>query len=219
MDRESKIIEELKQKVIAGEIEEVPILAKKALEAGINPLRAINEGLIPGILEVGRLFESGEYYLPELMMSAEAMKGGIEILEKEIAAAGIKRETIGKVVIGTVQGDIHDIGKSIVATMMNASGLSVYDLGVNVSSEAFIFKVREVEADILAMSALLPTTMPYMGKVIQEVQAQGLRDKVRVMVGGAPVTPAFAQKIGADGYAEDAAGAARLAMEWMSEKE
>lgn len=219
MEKESEIIEELKRKVVAGEIEEVPILAKKALEAGINPLRAINEGLIPGILEVGRLFESGEYYLPELMMSAEAMKGGIEILEREIAAAGIKRETIGKVVIGTVQGDIHDIGKSIVATMMNASGLSVYDLGVNVSSEAFIFKVREVEADILAMSALLPTTMPYMGKVIQEVQAQGLRDKLRVMVGGAPVTPAFAQKIGADGYAEDAAGAARLAMEWMSEKE
>ncbi len=210
-----QIIDDLKQKVIDGEIEEVPVLAQQALEAGIDPLKAVNEGLIAGILEVGRLYESGEYYLPELMMSAEALKGGLDILEKEIAAAGLRRETAGTVVIGTVQGDIHDIGKSIVATMMNASGLSVHDLGVDVSSEAFIAKVKEVGADILAMSALLPTTMTYMEKVIQDTQAQDLRARIKVMVGGAPVTPAFAQKIGADGYADDAAGAARLALQWM----
>ncbi len=215
MEQESKIVEDLKQKVIDGEIEEVPALAQQALEAGLDPVKAVNEGLIAGILEVGRLYESGEYYLPELMMSAEAMKGGLDILEKEIAAAGIKRETVGTVVIGTVRGDIHDIGKSIVATMMNASGLSVHDLGVDVSSENFIARVKEVEANILAMSALLPTTMTYMEKVIQDAQAQGLRPKIKVMVGGAPVTPAFAEKIGADGYADDAAGAARLAMQWM----
>jgi 5-methyltetrahydrofolate--homocysteine methyltransferase len=215
MDQEGKIIDDLKQKVIDGEIEEVPALARQALEAGIDPLKAVNEGLISGILEVGRLYENGEYYLPELMMSAEAMKGGLDILEREVAAAGIKREAVGTVVIGTVQGDIHDIGKSIVATMMNASGLSVHDLGVDVSSEAFIAKVEEVEADILAMSALLPTTMTYMEKVIRETQARGLRARIKIMVGGAPVTPAFAQKIGADGYADDAAGAARLAMQWM----
>jgi 5-methyltetrahydrofolate--homocysteine methyltransferase len=215
MDQEGKIIDDLKQNVIDGEIEEVPALARQALEAGIDPLKAVNEGLISGILEVGRLYENGEYYLPELMMSAEAMKGGLDILEREVAAAGIKREAVGTVVIGTVQGDIHDIGKSIVATMMNASGLSVHDLGVDVSSEAFIAKVEEVEADILAMSALLPTTMTYMEKVIRETQARGLRARIKIMVGGAPVTPAFAQKIGADGYADDAAGAARLAMQWM----
>ncbi|MFB0547100.1 MAG: cobalamin-dependent protein [Anaerolineae bacterium] len=215
MTQETKIIEALRQKVIEGEIDEVPILAQQALDEGLDSLKAINEGLIRGIIEVGRLYETGEYYLPELMMSAEALKGGLDILEREVSAAGIKRETAGTVVIGTVQGDIHDIGKSIVATMMNASGLSVHDLGVDVSSEAFIAKVKEVEADILAMSALLPITMPYMEKVIQETQTQGLRAKIKVMVGGAPVTPAFAEKIGADGYADDAAGAARLAMQWM----
>jgi len=215
MAREKDILDELCQKVIEGEIEETYLLAQEVLEMGLDPLKAIDEGLIPGIVEVGRRYDVGEYYLPELMMAAEAMKRGLEPLEERISEMGVQRQTLGVVVIGTVKGDLHDIGKSIVATMLSANGFTVHDLGVDVSPDRFLAQVEETGADILAMSALLPTTMLYMETVIQEAQKRGLRDRIKIMVGGAPVTAAFAQRIRADGYGDNAFDAVRLARQFM----
>ena len=208
-DRKAEILAGLRHNVIEGEIETVPRLAQEALDAGLDPLEAVNEGLIPGIAEVGRRFEAKECFLPELMMSAEAMKRGMEILEAAIEAAGSKRQTQGTIVLGTVKGDIHDIGKSIVGTLLSAHGFNVVDLGVDVPTDRFIESIRQSGAQALGMSALLPTTMPYMRRVIEELERHGLRQQVKVIVGGAPVTPAYAREIGADGYGDDAVGAVR----------
>jgi len=215
MAREHEILDKLGRMVIEGEIEETYLLAQEALGMGMDPLKAINEGLVPGIAEVGRRYDVGEYYLPELMMAAEAMKRGLGPLEARISEMGAERQTLGVVVIGTVKGDLHDIGKSIVATMLSANGFTVHDLGVDVSPDRFLAEVEKAEADILAMSALLPTTMPCMETVIQEVQNRGLRDRIKIMVGGAPVTAAFAQRIGADGYGDNAFEAVRLARQLL----
>ncbi|MGQ9555080.1 MAG: corrinoid protein [Anaerolineae bacterium] len=207
---DSDILKELRQAVIDGDADVVRRLSQQALDSGMDPMQAINEGLIPGITEVGRLFERKEYFLPELMMAADAMKKGMVILEAAIGASGSKRQTLATVVLGTVKGDIHDIGKSIVGTLLSAHGFNVVDLGVDVSVERFIENLQKHDAQVLAMSSLLPTTMPYMKRVIDELAARGLRDKVKVIVGGAPVTPEYARQIGADGYGDDAIGAARV---------
>lgn len=201
---------QLAQAVIDGEPEDAEQLAKQALEQGLDPLTCVNEGLTKGIQKVGDLFASGEYFLPELIIGAEAMKKALAVLEPEMVGDQ-SREVVGRVVLGTVQGDMHEIGKTLVGTMLIANGFQVYDIGVDKSAEEFIAAVKENEADIVGASALLTTTMLQQKKLVESLQEANLRDKVKVMVGGAPVTESFAKEVGADGYAEDAISAVDLA--------
>ncbi len=204
------LLRDLRENVIAGEPEAVARLSQQALDLGVDPLGAIDEGLIPGIAEVGLRFERHEYFLPELVMAAAAMKKGMAILERAITARGGKRQALATIVLGTVKGDIHDIGKSIVGVILSAHGFDVVDLGVDVPAERFLAQVQSSGAQVLGMSALLPTTMPYMKHVIDELARRGLRDRVKVIVGGAPVTPSYAGQIGADAYGDDAVSAVRV---------
>ncbi len=189
-------------------------LAKQAIAEGMDPLEVINKGFRAGITEVGELFGRGELFLPELILSAEAMKGATDILTSALPAGAKER---GKVVIGTAQGDIHDIGKSMVVSFLQANGFEVYDLGRDVEMQKFIDKAKEVDADIIGMSALLTTTMSMQKTLIQELKKTGLREKFKVMVGGAPATQRWADRIGADAYGVDAADAAKKAMELLGE--
>lgn len=201
------------QSVIDGDPEQAEALARQALEAGLDPLEALNQGFIVGVNQVGAQFSCGEMFLPDLVLAGEAMKAAVSVLEPEMLRRGKARETLGKVVLGTVKGDIHEIGKTLVATMLSSSGFQVYDLGVDVPVEKFIEKVREVDADIVGLSALLTTTMVQQKSVIDALDREGLRSKVKVMIGGAPVTRAWAEQIEADGYSEDAIGAVAVAKE------
>ena len=205
-----EIYEKLAQAVLEGEPEEAEELAKHALEQGVDPLACINQGLLKGIQEVGDLFSKGEYYLPELIIGADAMKAALDVLEPALVG-GQKREVVGQVVLGTVEGDLHEIGKTLVGTMLTANGFKVTDIGVDKKPEDFIAAIKETQADIVGASALLTTTMLQQEKLIRALEEAGLRDQVKVMVGGAPVTDQFAEKIGADGYAEDAISAVNLA--------
>jgi len=189
-------------------------LAKQAIAEGMDPLEVINKGFRAGITEVGDLFGRGELFLPELILSAEAMKGATDILTSALPVGAKER---GKVVIGTAQGDIHDIGKSMVVSFLQANGFEVYDLGRDVEMQQFIDKAKEVDADIIGMSALLTTTMSMQKTLIQELKKAGLREKFKVMVGGAPATQRWADRIGADAYGVDAADAAKKAMELLGE--
>jgi corrinoid protein of di/trimethylamine methyltransferase len=200
----------LAQAVIDGEPEDAEQLAKAALAQGLDPLSCINEGLTKGIQKVGELFASGEYFLPELIIGAEAMKKALAVLEPAMVGDQ-SREVVGKVVLGTVEGDMHEIGKTLVGTMLIANGFQVYDIGVDKSAGDFISAVKENDADIVGASALLTTTMLQQKKLIEALEEANLRDKVKVMVGGAPVTDSFAKEVGADGYAEDAISAVDLA--------
>jgi corrinoid protein of di/trimethylamine methyltransferase len=200
----------LAQAVIEGEPEDAEQLAKEALDQGLDPLSCINEGLTKGIQKVGELFASGEYFLPELIIGAEAMKKALAVLEPAMVGDQ-SREVVGRVVLGTVEGDMHEIGKTLVGTMLIANGFQVFDIGVDKNAAEFIKAVEENDADIVGASALLTTTMLQQKKLIESLQEAGLRDKVKVMVGGAPVTQSFAAEIGADGYAEDAISAVDLA--------
>lgn len=200
----------LAQSVIDGEPEDAEQLAKQALEQGLDPLTCINEGLTKGIQRVGELFSNGEYFLPELIIGAEAMKKALGILEPAMVGDQ-SREVVGTVVLGTVEGDMHEIGKTLVGTMLTANGFRVIDLGVDLGAEKFIEAVKENKAEIVGASALLTTTMLQQKKLVEALDEAGLREKVKVMVGGAPVTETFASEIGADGYAEDAISAVNLA--------
>lgn len=200
----------LAQAVIDGEPEEAEQLARQALEQQLDPLTCINEGLTKGIRKVGELFASGEYFLPELIIGAEAMKRALAVLEPAMMGDQ-SREVVGKVVLGTVKGDMHEIGKTLVGTMLVANGFKVIDIGVDKSADEFIAAINENDADIVGASALLTTTMLQQKKLIESLEEANLRDKVKVMVGGAPVTESFAAEIGADGYAEDAISAVDLA--------
>jgi len=182
---------------------------RKALEAGEAPERILQEALIPAMREVGRLFEEGQYFLPEMLVAARAMKGALAILEPLLVESDV--QPVGKVAIGTVQGDLHDIGKNLGATMLGGTGFEVIDLGADVKAEAFVKAVKEDGADVVAMSALLTTTMVNMKATVDALAEAGLRDRVKVMVGGAPLTDAYAREIGADGFAPDASRAAKLA--------
>jgi len=199
------------QSIIDGEVEEASLLAERAIAEGIDPLAAINEGFVKGLDHVGEEFGCGEMFLPDLVLAAEAMKAAVAVLEPELERTGQERAVLGRVVIGTVSGDIHDIGKTLVATMLSASGFQVYDLGVDVDVAAFAQKAREVNADIVGVSSLLTTTMVKQRDVVEALEDLGLRPRVKVMVGGAPVTHSWAAEIGADGYSEDAMGAVQLA--------
>ncbi|MFZ5591194.1 MAG: cobalamin B12-binding domain-containing protein [Bacillota bacterium] len=194
--------------VLKGDQPQVEQVTRQLLEAGEDPLQIINEGLIAGITEVGVRFKEGELFVPEMMRSAKAMKAGIEILKPAIAGSDIP--SAGKVVMGTVKGDLHDIGKNLVIMMLESSGFAVVDLGIDVPVEKFIAAVQEHRPQIVGMSALLTTTMPVMKQVIDALSRENLRENVKVLVGGAPVSAEFAREIGADGYAPDAASAAEL---------
>lgn len=204
------------QSIIDGEAEDAAELARQALAQGIDPLAAINQGYVPGVQHIGSEFSCGNAFLPELVMAGEAMKAAIAVLEPEMARRGVERTLEGRVVLGTVRGDIHEIGKTLVGTLLSAHGFEVYDLGVDVEVSRFVEKAREVNADLVGLSALLTTTMVVQRQVIQALAEAGLRPGVQVMVGGAPVTRQWATEIGADGYAEDATGAVHLARELMA---
>ncbi len=205
-----EIYEKLAQAVIDGEVDDVIELANQALDDGLDPLTCINEGLTKGIQRVGELFSSGEYFLPELIIGADVMKAGLDILEPAMLADQ-KREVAGKVVLGTVKGDLHEIGKTLVGTMLTANGFQVIDIGVDKSSADFIAAIKEEEATIVGASALLTTTMLQQKELIKAIEEAGLRGQVKIMVGGAPVTASYANEIGADGYAEDAISAVDIA--------
>jgi corrinoid protein of di/trimethylamine methyltransferase len=205
-----KLFEALSQAVIDGEEEEAEALVKQALEQGVDPLACINEGLMKGIEEVGELFSNGTYFLPELIQGAAAMKAALEILEPQLVGKE-KREVVGTVVLGTVAGDQHEIGKTLVGTMLTANGFKVVDIGVDQKADDFVAAIEESGANIVGASALLTTTLQELKQLIDSVAEAGLADKVKVMIGGAPVTQDFATEIGADGYADDAIAAVAVA--------
>jgi len=205
-----EMFDKLAEAVIDGEPEDAVELAQQALDAGLDPLECINQGLTKGIDRVGALFAEGEYYLPDLIIGGEAMKDALAILEPALAA-NQEREVTGRVVLGTVEGDLHEIGKTLVGTMLTANGFEVTDIGIDKPASEFIAAVKEANATLIGASALLTTTIPEQQKIIEALVEAGLRDKVKVMVGGAPVTQAWADKIGADGYAEDAIAAVSVA--------
>jgi corrinoid protein of di/trimethylamine methyltransferase len=204
------ILERLAQAVADGEPEEAEALARQALEQGLDPLRCIDEGLTPGIERVGELFETGEYFLPDLIIGGDAMKAALAILEPALSGAQ-GRKILGRVVLGTVEGDLHEIGKTLVGTLLTANGFEVTDIGIDQPARAFVDAVVRTEATLVGASALLTTTMLHQGEVVQALKEAGLRDRVKIMVGGAPVTESWCSQIGADGYAEDAAAAIVLA--------
>ncbi|MFA9403408.1 MAG: corrinoid protein, partial [Anaerolineales bacterium] len=193
-----------------GEPEEAEALAKEALEQGLDPLTCITQGLTVGIQQVGKLFASGEYFLPDLIIGADAMKVALDVLEPMLAGDQ-QRDVVGRIVLGTVEGDLHEIGKTLVGTMLTANGFLVTDIGVDKKPEEFIAAIKETDADIVGASALLTTTMLQQKKLIDSLEEAGLRESVKVMIGGAPVTEGFAEEIGADGYAEDAISSVDLA--------
>ena len=209
-----RLLGEMTNAVIAGLPEKASELANEALRSGIEPLAAIDEGLKPGMDVVGEGFAKGELYIPDLVMSAEAMKAAIVVLEPELTKRKQRRQVLGHVVIGTVQGDIHDIGKTLVATMLAANDFEVHDLGVDVSPQRFVDAVREVNADIVGMSALLTTTMLNQEAVILALKEAGLRGEVKVIIGGAPTSRDWAEEIEADGYAENAIEAVKV-VKWL----
>jgi trimethylamine corrinoid protein len=200
----SDTLSQLREAVIAGEPEEASGLATKALQAGIAPLEAIDQALNPGMQIVGDKYECGDYFIPDLMMAAEAMKAAMAVLEPEMMARQEQRHVLGTVVIGTVEGDIHEIGKSLVATMLGAAGFQVHDLGIDVPAGRFVEQVQETGANVVGLSALLTTTMHNQEAVIKALKEAGLREQVKVIIGGAPASPEWAEAIGADAYAENA---------------
>lgn len=212
-----QIYSAMAQSVIDGESEEAEKLALQAIELGINPLDAINKGFVVGVDHVGNLFGSGDAFLPELVMAGETMKAALSALEPEMSKQGAERKVLGTIVLGTVEGDIHDIGKTLVGTMLSVAGFKVFDLGVDVPITTLVEKARTENADIIGVSALLTTTMVKQRDVVEALDDIGLRPAVKVMVGGAPVTPDWAEEIGADGYSEDAIGAVAVAKELLKE--
>ena len=201
------------QGIIDGNLEVVKAKVQEAIQAKLPAGMILKEGLVPAMAEVGRLFEEGEFFVPEMLVAARAMQGGLEILKPLLVAADVK--PAGKVVIGTVKGDLHDIGKNLVSIMLEGAGFEVHDLGSDVLPEKFVEAVKTFHPQIVCMSALLTTTMTSMPVTVEAIKQAGLRDQVKIMIGGAPVTDAYAKQIGADGYAQDASAAARLAQTYI----
>ena len=206
----AEVLEELKKSILTYNREGAVIWARKAVKEKINPIEAL-DAMTVAIRQVGDGFGKGELWLPDLVGGAAAMTAAMPIIEEEIKRVGTKRESVGTVVIGTVYGDIHTIGKTMVATLLIADGFAVNDMGINVTAESFVKGITENKADILAMSALMTTTAPEQRKVIENLKRESLRDKVKIMVGGGAITQDFADSIGADGYDPTAPGAVKLA--------
>src|SRR5512142_3359488 len=211
-----ELFKKMATSIIDGDSDAAVELAKESITTGVDPLEAITNGFVVGVNTVGEAFGRGDAFLPELVMAGEAMKAAVTALDPEMKKRGTQRKMLGKIVIATVEGDIHEIGKSLVATMLGASGFEVYALGVDTPSDKIIGKALEVDADIIAMSALLTTTMVKQREVIEELEKEGLRSRIKVMVGGAPVTRDWVAQIKADGYSEDAIGAVALAKNLMA---
>jgi 5-methyltetrahydrofolate--homocysteine methyltransferase len=202
-------LKQLYNGIIEGKAKPVRAATEAALAAGIDPNTRLNNYMIPAMDVVGEKYEAGEYFVPELLMAARAMKGSLELLRPLLTASGVA--PVARVAIGTVKGDLHDIGKNLVAAMLEGGGFEVIDLGVDVPAEKFISAIRDQNANIVAMSALLTTTMGSMKGVVESIQTAGLRSKAKVIIGGAPITDRFAAEIGADGYSPNASGAVGLA--------
>ena len=202
---------QMAQAIIDGNVDLAARLATRAVEAGLDPLEAINRGYAVGVRQVGENFSNGTAFIPELVISGAAMKSAMEVLEPEIVKRHEEHKKIGVVVLATVEGDIHDIGKNLVGSIMSAYGFEVHDLGINVPASQIVEKARQVNADIVAVSALLTTTMIQQRKVVESLDEAGLRGKVRVIVGGAPVDGTWVEEIGADGFGEDAIQAVEVA--------
>lgn len=209
-----KELDELFEGILDGDMGATPSNVQTALDAGIAPNVVLNDGMIAAMSEVGQLFEEGEYFVPEMLISARAMQAGLAVLKPHLVASGV--DPLGTVIVGTVQGDMHDIGKNLVTMMLEGAGFEVVDLGVDVKPERFIQAVQENKPQVVAMSALLTTTMPKMQVTIDAMRDAGVLGSVKVMVGGAPVTAEFAEKIGANGYATDASQAATLAKSFLA---
>jgi trimethylamine corrinoid protein len=205
-----ELFREMKKAIVEGDSAGAGRLAAEAVGAGLDLLEVIDKGYVPGIHEVGELWERGDYFLPELISSAEAMKSAMAVIEPELERARLHARTGGKVVIGTVEGDIHDIGKNLVAAMLQAGGFEVFDLGADVKLERFVEKAESVGADFICLSALLTTTMINQKRFIALLKERNLRDKFKVLVGGAPASHRWAEEVGADGYAENAVAAVKL---------
>ena len=219
MTKEEEILHSLFNAVLTFDSDAAADAARAAVALNIDLVKAIEEGLAKGLREVGDRFERGELWLPHLMLGAEAMEAAIKVLEEHIPREELETISRGTVVIGTVEGDIHDLGLRIVASMLRANGFKVYDLGCDTRSLDFIEKAKEVRADIIALSSLMTTTMPFMKDLIEALESMGLRDQYRVLVGGGPVTEEWARTIGADGYGRDAAEAVKAAKELIMKKE
>lgn len=202
-------LQEIFDSILNGDNKSTQLKVQQALQDGIDPARVLNEGMIQAMAEVGRLFEIGEYYVPEMLIAARAMQSGLGILKPMLAQANI--QSAGRVVIGTVKGDLHDIGKNLVGMMLEGAGFEVVDLGTDVAPEKYVNAVAAGGVDIVALSALLTTTMPNMKVTLEALKQAGLREQVKVMIGGAPITDSYAQQIGADGYSPDASRAVSLA--------
>jgi 5-methyltetrahydrofolate--homocysteine methyltransferase len=210
----SAILEEISTAVIEGNMGDIADLTDDALDEGLSAEEILNKGLMPGMDYVGVEFKAGNMFVPEVLRSAKTMQGSMDIIRPMLAETGVK--TTGKVLLGTVKGDLHDIGKNLVGMMCEGAGFEVKDIGKDVAPEEFVDAVKEYEPDVVGMSALLTTTMRSMESTIKVLEEAGLRDKVKIIIGGAPVTQAFADQIGADGYASNAAGAADLAKQLVA---
>lgn len=202
-------LNQLRDAVVSGDAQIARDITKQALAEGVDPLKLVNDYMVPAMDEVGRRFDCSEYFVPELLISARAMKAALELIRPLLTARG--DQPVGRVAIGTVKGDLHDIGKNLVAALLEGGGFEVIDLGVNVPPEKFIATIKERNANIVAMSALLTTTMTSMRTTIEALKQAGVRDKVKILIGGAPITQKYADEIGADGYSENAVGAVALA--------
>ena len=207
------ILNEIQDAIVNRNKEEVVRLSREIIEKGIDPVEAIEKGFRKGMEEIGEKFERLEIYLPEMIMAADVMNEGIDILRPALEEKGIKQ---GKILLGTIEGDVHDIGKNIVKILLEGTGFEVIDLGKDVNVMTFVDRFKELETDVIGISALMTSTMGNIPKVIENLEIVGLKDKVKIMVGGAPVLPEWAEEIGADGYGENAARAAELAKEWTS---
>jgi 5-methyltetrahydrofolate--homocysteine methyltransferase len=197
-------LEQLHHAVLIGDAKTAKSVTEQALASGTDPLTLVQDYMMPAMAEVGRRFETNEYFVPELLISARAMKAALELIRPLLVASGT--EPVGRVALGTVKGDLHDIGKNLVRAMLEGGGYEVIDLGVNVTPEQFVAAVKEKKANIVAMSALLTTTMPSMKTTVDALKQAGVRDQVKVLIGGAPITQKYAEEVGADGYSESAAG-------------
>jgi 5-methyltetrahydrofolate--homocysteine methyltransferase len=213
----STLLEQMKKDLYDGKADKVKAATKKALADGMPPQDILNNGLIAGMDIVGKDFKAGDLFIPEVLLSAKAMHAGLQVLRPLLAGSG--SSTMGKIVIGTVQGDMHDIGKNLVSMMLEGAGFEITDLGIDTAPAKFVEAVRAKNAQIVGMAAMLTTTMPVMKTVIEELSKAGLREKVQVLVGGAPVTAAFAKQIGADAYAPDAASAVEVARQLAARAE